>query len=86
VLRIINLFLVITILINAFYLTNQRFAARQFYMRLAQLQKQADGLNKEYTRLQLEEGTFSSDLAIQDYAKHDLGLIQADKQHVVELK
>ena len=85
-LKIFNLLLVIAILVNAFYLTNQRFAARQFYMQLAQLQNQADSLNKEYTRLQLEEGTYSSGLAIQDYASRNLGLHQPDKQHIVELK
>jgi cell division protein FtsL len=86
VLRVINLSLVIAILVNAFYLTSQRFAARQSYMELSKLQNQTDVINKEYTRLQLEEGTYSSGLAVQDYALNKLGLIQADKQHIVELK
>ncbi len=84
-LRIINFILVIGVLGNAFYLINQRFTARNLYMQLSQLQTKTDTLNKEYTRLQLEEGTYSSDLAVQDYAQHNLGLVQADKQHIVEL-
>lgn len=77
--------MVIGVLGNAFYLINQRFTARNLYMQLSQLQTKTDTLNKEYTRLQLEEGTYSSDLAVQDYAQHNLGLVQADKQHIVEL-
>ena len=85
-LRIVNLILLVVVLGNAGYLINCRFQARGAYMKLSQLQNKADYLNQEYTRLQLEEGTYSSDLAVQDYAKHNLGLIQADKQHVVEIK
>jgi cell division protein FtsL len=55
-------------------------------MELSKLQNQTDTINKEYTRLQLEEGTYSSGLAVQDYALNKLGLVQADKQHIVELK
>lgn len=84
-LKIINFILVIVVLGNAFYLVNQRFMARKLYMQLSQIQNKTDNINKEYTRLQLEEGTYSSDLAVQDYALHNLGLIQADKQHIVEL-
>lgn len=85
-LKIINLLLVILGLGNAFYLINERFGARNLYMQLSQLQNKAEALSKEYTRLQLEDGTYSSDLAVQDYAEHNLGLVRPDKQHIVELK
>lgn len=85
VLRVINFILVIALLINAFYLTHERFEARIGYMKLAELQNKADNLNKEYTRLELENGTYSSSLMVQDYASRNLGLIPADKQHIVEL-
>lgn len=78
--------LVVAILVSAFYLTTQRFKARQYYMQLSQLQNNATTLNKEFTRLQLEEGTYSSELAVQDYATHSLGLVPADKKHVREFK
>ena len=89
-LRILNLLVVVGVLGNAFYLINQRTQARGAYMELSSLQNNADSLNKEYTRLQLEEGTYSSDLAVQGYASHNLGLIQPNKQQIsnllVELK
>ena len=84
--KVINLILVFVVLANAFYLISQRFVARSSYMKLAELQNKAELLNKEYTRLQLEEGTYSSNLAIQDYATHNLGLIPPDKQHIMEVK
>jgi cell division protein FtsL len=86
VLRIINLLLVAVLLGNAFYLTRERYIARLGYMQLAELQTKAEVLNKEFTRLELEDGTYSSSLMIQDYALHNLGLIPADKQHTVELQ
>jgi cell division protein FtsL len=85
-LKIVNLLLIIASLINAVYIINQRFIARQLYTQLAELQERAKLANDEYTRLQLEVGTYSSGLAMQGYASANLGLIQADKQHVVELR
>ena len=55
-------------------------------MKLADLQNKSDGLNKEFTRLELEDGTYSSNLTVQSYAANNLGLIPADKQHTMELK
>jgi len=86
VLKIFNLVLVAILIGSAFKLINQRFQARGYYMQLSQLQNKMDGINKEYTRLEIEEGTYSSDLAVQDYALHNLGLVEADKQHILELK
>ena len=86
VLKIFNLILVAILIGSAFKLINQRFQARSYYMQLSQLQNKMDGINKEYTRLEIEEGTYSSDLAVQDYALHNLGLVEADKQHILELK
>lgn len=85
-LKIINMILTIAILISAFFITNQRYIARQYYMQLNSLQNQADNLNKEFTRLQLEEGTYSSGLAINDFAAKNLGLVQPDQKHVVDFK
>jgi len=86
VLKVFNLVLVAVLIGSAFKLINQRFQARSYYMQLSQLQNKMDGINKEYTRLEIEEGTYSSDLAVQDYALHNLGLVEADKQHILELK
>jgi cell division protein FtsL len=85
-LKVLNLILVAIILGSAFKLVNQRYQARNYYMQLSQLQNKTEGINKEYTRLEIEEGTYSSGLAIQDYAVRNLGLVPADKQHVLELK
>ncbi|AUR51147.1 cell division protein FtsL [Aquella oligotrophica] len=86
VLKLFNLLLVAILIGSAFKLINQRFQARSYYMQLSQLQNKMDGINKEYTRLEIEEGTYSSGLAVQDYALHNLGLVEADKQHILELK
>jgi cell division protein FtsL len=85
-LRVINLLLLIGVIFSAFNLVNKRFQSRIDYARLAALKNQADFYDKEYTKLELEEGTFSSDLVLQDFAVNKLGLIQADKAHIIGMK
>ena len=85
-LRILNLLLLGGVVYSAFCLINIRYQARQSYTKLAALKTQADEFDKEYTRLQLEEGTFSSNLVLQDFAVNKLGLIQADKAHIIGIK
>lgn len=82
----INLGLLIVLIITAFYLISIRFEARLQYSKLATLRNTALDLNKEYTKLQLEEGTYSSGLILEDLAIKKLGFITPDKQHIVELK
>lgn len=82
-LKVINLMLVISILITSFFITNQRYIARHYYMKLNELQNQADNLNQEYTRLQIEEGTYASNLSADDYVAKQLNLIRPDQKHIV---
>ncbi|MDD3266716.1 MAG: cell division protein FtsL [Burkholderiales bacterium] len=84
--KVINFLLVISLLVSSFFITNQRYNARQLYMQLNSLQNQADTLNKEYTRLQLEEGTYASGLIVSDFASKSLGLIQPDQKHIIYLR
>ena len=82
--RVINLLLLLVVVFTAFTLVNKRFQSRIDSARLAALKNQADFYDKEYTKLELEEGTFSSNLVLQDFALHTLGLVQVDKTHIVE--
>lgn len=67
-------------------LIEKRYTIRLSYDRLAQLQHQGSELNKEYTKLELENGTYSSSLVLQDFAINKLGLVLPDKNHIVEVK
>lgn len=84
--RVINLLLLAGVIYSGFVLVNKRFQSRIDYARLAALKNQTDMYNKEYTKLELEEGTFSSNLVLQDFAINKLGLIQADKNHIIGMK
>ena len=84
--RLVNVFLLMAVIFSAFNLVNKRFQSRIDSARLAALKNQADFYDKEYTKLELEEGTFSSNLVLQDYALNKLGLIQADKNHIIGVK
>ena len=85
-LRIFNVLLLIGVIFSAFNLINKRFQSRIDSARLAALKNQADFYDKEYTKLELEEGTFSSNLVLQDFAVHKLGLVEADKMHIIGMK
>ncbi|MDQ5920437.1 MAG: hypothetical protein QG673_493 [Pseudomonadota bacterium] len=82
----INILLLSLVIYSAFCLVNKRYQSRIDHARLAALKNQADVLNKEYTKLELEEGTFSSNLVLQDFAVNKLGLIQPDKNHIIGIK
>ena len=86
IIKSINIILLIGVIVSAFMLVTQRYSARLDYNNLAQLQKSADVLNKEYSRLQIEVGTYSSNLVLQDVAYNKLGLVAPDPKHIVEIK
>lgn len=86
ILKITNLVVLCFVITNAFWLINKRFQTRNDYTYLSALHNKSIDMNKEYTRLQIEEGTFSSDLILQNLAKNKLGLIDADDKHIISLQ
>ena len=85
-LRILNIILIGSVVYFAFSLVNLRYQSRVEYTKFEELKNEAEIMDKEYTKLQLEEGTFSSNLVLQDYAINKLGLIQPDKAHIIGMK
>ena len=83
--RIVNLLLLLIVMFSAFCLINKRYQSRIDYARLDALKDQADIYNKEYTKLELEEGTFSSNLVLQNLA-NNLKLIKPDQNHIIGMK
>lgn len=86
ILKVANLVLLCFVITNAFWLINKRFETRNDYTHLALLNNAEVEMNKEYTRLQIEEGTFSSDLILQNFAKNKLGLVEPDKKQIITIK
>ena len=84
--RIVNVILLLLVVVSAFMLITKRYESRVAYETLSQMQHYAENLNKEYTRLQLEDGTYSSNLVLQDFALRRLGLIEPDRKHIMEVK
>jgi len=85
-LRVINLLLLLVLIVSSFILVSRRYQSRLHYQTLSKLRVQADTLNKEYSRLQIEEGTYSSNFVLQDVALHRLGLVAPDKNNLLEIK
>lgn len=86
ILKITNLVILCFALTNAFWLINKRFETRNDYTYLSGLNKEALDMNKEYTRLQIEAGTFSSDLILQNFAKGRLGLIEPSDKQIINIQ
>ena len=85
-LKVINLLLLCCVLASSFMLISKRYQSRLHYVTLTKLREQATNLNKEFTRLELEEGTYSSNLVLQDFALNKLNLVQPDKNSLMEVK
>jgi cell division protein FtsL len=85
-LKVVNIILIIVVVISAFFLIHKRYQSRLDYAKLDNLKTQTNELEQEYSRLQIEEGTYSSNLVLLDVAQHKLKLIQPTKQSIVEIK
>ncbi|MFN8769554.1 MAG: cell division protein FtsL [Neisseriaceae bacterium] len=86
IIRIINIVLLLCTISYGCLLVTQRYSARLHYTKLENLQKETNQLNQEYTKLQLEAGTYSSSLVLQDFAFNKLGLVTPDQKHIVGVK
>ncbi len=86
IIRGINLVLLIMVMLSAFHLISLRYSSRMDYATLSQAQILGEKLNQEYTRLQLEVGTYSSNLVLKEFAQNKFGLVNPDSQHIVEMK
>ncbi len=84
--KTINMILVLAVLYTAFLLITERYAFRTRSNYLSDLQKKAQTMNQEYTRLQIELGTYSSGLVLQDFAYNKFGLINPDSKHIMEIE
>lgn len=84
--RLCNLIILFAVIICACLLIRQRYQTRLDYILLNETNTACDNLNKEHTKLQLEVGTFSSDLILEDFAIHKLALIEPSNKQKMELK
>lgn len=86
ILRLLNLLLILSVILSAFILINKRYKSRTYYTELHNLMVEAEKLNFEYTKLELEKGTYSSNTIVQDYALNKLGFIVPNNQQIMEMK
>lgn len=68
--------LMILVLMSCFVLISVRYQYRVYNKQLAQLENTAYHLNKEFSKLQLEDATYTSNLVLFDLAVNKLGLIR----------
>jgi cell division protein FtsL len=82
-LRGLNVILIALIIISAIKLITKRYEIRLGENDLAQLKSKVDILDKEYSRLEIEFGTYSSNLVLKDFAIKRLQLIKPDAKQLL---
>jgi cell division protein FtsL len=78
--------LLVVVVVGGGLLVSQRYKSRLHYMKLEELKKAAYQYDQNYTKLQLELGTYSSGLVLQDIAYNKLGLVTPDNKHIIGTK
>jgi len=86
VLKVINLLLLIVLVVSGLFLVSQRFKTRVLYTNLNNLYKEQVVFNDEYTKLQLEYGTYTSDYVINQFSQKNVSLHQIKQQDVIYIK
>lgn len=85
-LKVINLLLLIVLVVSGLFLVSQRFKTRVLYTNLNNLYKEQVVFNDEYTKLQLEYGTYTSDYVINQFSQKNVSLHQIKQQDVIYIK
>jgi cell division protein FtsL len=83
--RGLNVILIVLIIISAIRLITNRYIIRLHENNLAQLVQNKVLLDTEYSRLEIEFGTYSSNLILQDFAMKKLQLIKPDIKQIMEV-
>lgn len=71
----IVLILVFAVLVSAVSVVATQHASRAVFMEIEQLKKRRDLLNEEWSRLQIEQGTWSLDDRIEHIVREDLDML-----------
>lgn len=79
--------LILAVIVITFILIGERYQLRINYAKFGKIRSQAEKLNLEYTQLQLEYGTYSSNsMLLQNMSKNKLDLIQPNSSQIMEMK
>ena len=79
------LLLVFAVLVSAVSVVRTQHTARKVFMEMEQLKKDRDLLNEEWSRLQLEQGTWALDERVERIVKEELGMRAPDNDSLVFL-
>ncbi|MGE0384855.1 MAG: cell division protein FtsL [Gammaproteobacteria bacterium] len=81
--RATALVLALAALLSALQLVIARHDSRRLFVELQGLESQRDGLNEEWTRLQLEDATWGTHGRVEDIARSRLAMVRPGGSQVV---
>ena len=85
-LRVIVAVLVLASLVSAIGVVHARYRHRQLFIELSRLEKARDALNIEFSRLQLEQATWTESNRIDKVARERLGMKTPEPGDIVVLR
>ena len=75
--------LLIAVLVSAIEVVLAQHEARKNFVEIQQLKQQRDSLNEEWGKLQLEQSTWATDDRVEDLARTELKMKEADANSIV---
>jgi cell division protein FtsL len=81
-----NLFLLSLVLVSSMLVVYYKHESRQYFSQLQQLQHEEQRLNTEWSQLLLEQGTWGSDIRVEQVARENLTMYLPEPNEVVVIR
>lgn len=76
----------LAVLLSALGVVMARHESRKVFVEIEELQKTRDNLNEEWGKLQLEEGTWGTNVRVEELARTKLGMVMPSPDQIVVVR
>jgi len=76
----------LAVLCSALGVVISRHDSRKVFVELEELQKTRDNMNEEWGKLQLEEGTWGTNVRVEELARTKLGMVMPAPDQIVVVR
>ena len=76
----------LAVLLSALGVVMARHESRKVFVEIEELQKTRDNLNEEWGKLQLEEGTWGTNVRVEELARTRLGMVMPSPDQIVVVR
>lgn len=76
----------LAVLLSALGVVMARHESRKVFVEIEELQKTRDNLNEEWGKLQLEEGTWGTNVRVEELARTKLGMVMPSPDQIIVVR